>query len=301
MDGPLVSLIMAVWEPRPDWFRAAAASALGQTGCDIELIIVDDGCLEPAAALLADLADPRLTLIRIEHGGVCRARNARFAAARGARIRFIDCDDVISHDSTSHLSGLTGEDRVITYGATVVCDEMLRPRSMITAQIQGPALVQCVLSQFDVRVPSMLFPRSVVVAAGEWDPSFRIFEDWDFVLRALEHAPVRGDQHVATHYRHHGRSATGTVQGEAVEAAWQRLLDRYFPRHPDQRDSSLERMARASQYINCGLDHWRRGVYGPSLARIASAGLLDPKITARELARFLRRRFQWLVGVVGRS
>jgi cellulose synthase/poly-beta-1,6-N-acetylglucosamine synthase-like glycosyltransferase len=93
-DEVLVSLIMPVWNPRPDWLHAAIESALAQRGCAIELIVVDNGNDTPVARCSPDVRDPRLRIIRTQHGGVSAARNAGMAEARGDFLRFLDCDDV---------------------------------------------------------------------------------------------------------------------------------------------------------------------------------------------------------------
>jgi hypothetical protein len=281
---------MPVWRPRPDWFRDAVASALGQTGCDLELVVVDDGSPEPVAPLLSDITDPRLRVVRIEHGGLSRGRNAGIAAARGDRLRFIDGDDLFPPASTSHLSHLMGRDRVIAYGATLVCDEKMRPQSMMVTDTEGDASVECLLFGFDTRVHSMLFPRSVVEAAGDWDPSFRVCQDWDFVLRALDHAPVRGDRQIATHYRRHRASSIGNVHDDIMEDALTRIVEGYFVRHPDQKGTSLHRRARVALDANYALGLARRKRYARSAKRLLHAIGMDPGLTVAELRRALRRR-----------
>src|SRR5687768_15314239 len=115
-DTRLVSHVMPVWRPRPEWLLAAARNALEQRGCQVELIVVDDGGDEPIAEWLAPIADERVRIIRIEHGGPATARNAGIAIARGELIRFIDCDDLMATDSTARLASYVTGDNVIGYG-----------------------------------------------------------------------------------------------------------------------------------------------------------------------------------------
>lgn len=245
--SPLVSLIMPVWEPRPEWLRAAVASALGQTGCAIELIVVDDGCERPVAELLSDVDDDRLRVLRVPHGRVSRARNAGMEIARGAWFRFVDCDDVIVLDSTAHLLELAGgDDRVVVYGSTLVCDEHLRPLSTIETTAQGRVAELCLLNRFDTTIHSLLFPRRIVEEIGPWEPAIVVSQDWDYALRALEVADARGDRRVATHYRTHdamnSRDARKGIEGYRL------VVERYFERHPDARGGALERRARAGYH-----------------------------------------------------
>jgi glycosyltransferase involved in cell wall biosynthesis len=241
----LVSFIMAVWNPRQDWLLQAITSVLAQHGCDVDLIVVDDGCPEPVDRLLTDVDDAKVRVVRIEHGGESAARNAGIAAARADHIRFVDADDVFASASTARLRQLAGErNDVISYGATMFCDSELRPLWKMTCRSEGDARVDCLLGRFTVRPGALLFPRAVVDATGAWNTDMTVSQDWDYVLRALEHATVTGERKVATYYRKHATSATANVEA-GVQGA-RRTVDGYFERHPEQRHTRLERRAEAS-------------------------------------------------------
>jgi glycosyltransferase involved in cell wall biosynthesis len=240
---PLVSHILPVWNAQPDWFLAAVRSVLAEDGCELELVVVDDGSDVPAERLLADVDDERLRVVRTDQAGVSRARNAGLDEARGDYVRFVDADDIVARGSTSRLLALAGGSHVVAYGSTAYCDETLRPIWTMRCSVEGNAVQACLLGRFTVRIFSMLFPRSVVDAAGRWDPDFRVSEDWDFVLRTLEAAPVRASAPTATYYRKNRGSATGDLAAGAVGGKL--VLDRYFARHPELVGSRLERRARA--------------------------------------------------------
>jgi SAM-dependent methyltransferase len=287
-SSPLVSIVMAAWQPRPDWLLEAATSALAQGGDEIELVVVDDGSEQPVADLLAEVDDLRMRVVRVEHGGASHARNAGVAAARGASIRFVDADDVLAEGSTARLLALIGDSRdAIAYGATIVCDERMRPEREIRSSVEGDALRACLLDGFEVRVPSMLFPREVVNAAGSWSSDFPSAEDWDFVLRALEHAHVRGDDGVATLYRRHGASVTANV--ESGEQGCRLVVERYFERHPEQRGTRLEREARARVALIFAEAWTEQGERRRGLGRLLEALRLYPTAALGPAARMLSR------------
>jgi hypothetical protein len=242
---PLVSLIMPARQPRPDWFRAAVQSACAQRGVNVELIVVDDGSPEPVEALLGDVDQQRVRVLRVGHGGPSHARNAGLHGARGEFIRYVDADDLLEPDSTARLTALASAapGAAIAYGATMNCDAEMRPQSVMRSALRGWIAEDCLLYRFDVRCMSMVFPRAVVDAVGEWDVSLRHCQDWDYVLRALEHAPVRDDPQIATYYRRHGGAQTAKL-AQALEFE-PLVVDRYFERHPEQRGTRLERRARA--------------------------------------------------------
>jgi glycosyltransferase involved in cell wall biosynthesis len=231
-EPPLVSVVMPVWRPQVMWLRLAVASALAQRDCPLELVVVDDGNPEPVEALLDP--DPRLRVVRVPHGGVSAARNVGFAATRGPLVRFMDADDAFERGSSARLAALTGLRRgVIAYGATAFCDEKLRPVWIQRSRVEGDARVACALGRFAVRHTSIVFPRAVLEAAGPWDTTLTVAEDWELLQRALEHAPVRGERAVATLYRRAGGSAT--ADHAAGDLGHRAVVERYLERHPDQR------------------------------------------------------------------
>jgi hypothetical protein len=58
--------------------------------------MVDEGCSEPIAGMVSWVRDERLCILRIEHGGISRVRNAGMVASIGS------------------------DDEVIAYGATMI-------------------------------------------------------------------------------------------------------------------------------------------------------------------------------------
>jgi glycosyltransferase involved in cell wall biosynthesis len=281
---PLVSLVMPAWNPEPSWLRDAVSAALTQVGCNIELIVVDDGSDVPVAEHLSAFDDPRLRLLRVTHGRVSRARNAALEVARGAYVRFVDCDDVIVPDSTAHLVRLAGAGAVIAYGATLVCDEQLRPFSTIESRLQGDASVSCLLNRFDTTIHSLLFPRHVVDEIGPWEPSIVVSQDWDYALRAFERFPVRGDTRVATFYRTHpGMNSRDIAEGIR---GYRMVLDRYFERHPEAHGGELERRANAHYHLFAAAQEaGELGRYRASLRHLRRAFSLDAATTLKQLPR----------------
>ena len=290
-DAPLVSMVMPVFSPRQDWLLRAVEGALRQS-CPIELIVVDDGSPEPVAGLLGG-SDDRVRVTRIEHGGEGAARNAGIAAARGDLIRFVDADDVIVADSCSRLAAVNaGRPDVIAYGDTMHCDADLRPVWRMVERSRGRVAERALVGDFNVRVFSMVFPRPVVSATGPWDEVMGLGTDWDFLLRALEHADVEPESGVATYYRRHDASMTGRQRSEA-EARNAAIVDRWFARHPEQQGTRLERRARANVVAIGARVQLGAGRPVPALRSLGRAMRLSPPGTLTQFrlsARALRSR-----------
>ncbi len=270
----MVSLVMPVWKPDPTWFPAAVRSALSEEGCELELIVVDDGSPRPAAELLRDLDDPRLTVLRVPHGGVAAARNAGLTRVSGEAIRFIDADDVVEPRSTARLLELSLPDGAIAYGDTLICDIGLRPEKSVGSTVQGEALAECLLGNFFVYITGMLFPRPVVEAVGGFDTTFPANEDYDYILRSLEHAPVHGGGFVASRYRRHHGSITGRQHVDEVNS--RQALDKLFERRPDLQESRLEQEALAHFHLDAARRMMAAGQFGASTHHLASAVRLVP-------------------------
>jgi glycosyltransferase involved in cell wall biosynthesis len=287
MTAPLVSVVMCAWKPRPAWLHEAVASVLADQA-DLELIVVDDGSPDPIEALLTDVEDPRLRVVRVEHGGLSRARNAGIRAARGTYVRFADADDVVEPAGTQLLLELADEN-TIAYGATQVCDEQLRPVSVKSSRLEGWIAAPCLLYRFDVVHTSMLFPRGVLERTGEFEPALRQCQDWDYVLRACEIAPVRGSQAIVTRYRRHADSAATNIERALHFESM--VVDRYFERHPEQKGSKLEREARAKLLIvHASVCHLLGEGRHEQVRLVLRALALHPRRTLEELVRLVRPR-----------
>ena len=78
---PAVSVIVPLYN-KAETVEKTITRALDQTLTDIEIIVVDDGSTDGSAALVASIADPRLTLILQDNGGVSSARNRGIMAAK---------------------------------------------------------------------------------------------------------------------------------------------------------------------------------------------------------------------------
>jgi glycosyltransferase involved in cell wall biosynthesis len=288
----LVSLIMPAFRPRPDWLRDAVASALAERDCRIELIVVDDGSDEPVAPLLSEVGDQRLRIVRIEHAGPYGARDAGLAAARGTYVRFIDADDIVEAGSTGRLLTLIdGRADVIAYGATLMCDQALEPVRLVSCELEGDVSQPIVLGVFNVYVVSILFPRAVIDRAGAWKAApFRVSGDWDFVLRAAEHATARRLDAVVTRYRRHGASVTRMADVAAGAHAGQLVLDRYFGRHPEQTGTRFERRAYARLHLDRAEAFAWQGDRRRAGTHLLRAARRDPRAAVAVAARRLLRR-----------
>lgn len=92
----LISVIIPVYNTE-DYLVRCLDSVIANTYQHLEIICIDDGSTDGSLRILEkyEKQDPRVRVIRQEHGGYCVARNCGLKAARGEYIAFIDSDDWI--------------------------------------------------------------------------------------------------------------------------------------------------------------------------------------------------------------
>ena len=94
-EAPLFTVVTPVWNAAAT-LAEAVESVAAQTLPDWEQILVDDGSTDGSRAAAAALAaaDPRRRLLAWDDNrGAAEARNAAIRAARGRYIAFLDADD----------------------------------------------------------------------------------------------------------------------------------------------------------------------------------------------------------------
>ncbi len=110
MQQPLFSIIIPVYNA-VETLQAAADSILGQSVRDLELLLVDDGSRDGSIDLCRKLAeqDSRVRVFSQKNGGICAARNAGLAQAKGMYVGFCDDDDCYLPNALQRAENLIRE------------------------------------------------------------------------------------------------------------------------------------------------------------------------------------------------
>ncbi len=100
----LISVIVPVYKVEK-YLRECVDSILSNTYTNLEIILVDDGSPDTCPQICDEYAqmDSRIKVIHQENKGLCGARNAGLAVAKGEYIAFADSDDVVSPLLYEHL------------------------------------------------------------------------------------------------------------------------------------------------------------------------------------------------------
>ncbi|MEO7746569.1 MAG: glycosyltransferase, partial [Actinomycetota bacterium] len=181
-DLPTVSVVMPVRD-RPRQVVDAIESVRAQTHRDWQLVVVDDGSSDTTPDVVAAIAarDPRVELVRADHGGVSAARNLGAVRATGEVLAWLDSDNTWTPDHLRTMLATlaaTGADSAYAVLEQHAADGV-RYRALDAGR---PALA--LRNHIDLNV--LVARRHVVEAVGGFDTSLRRAVDYDLVLRLAE-------------------------------------------------------------------------------------------------------------------
>lgn len=213
--------------------REAAASVLGQTLHEIELIIALNSATPETAKVAAEFAaDPRVRVISIAKAGVSRARNEGIKRATGVWVAFLDDDDLWAAGKLARqiqTAEQTGADMI-------TCDFIERGGALdgIVRRIRPPAGMSLAEAfMFDNYgaggASSAMVKRSVALTTGGFDPRLSAGEDWDFWRRiSWRHKIIVLDEALTTIRRHRNRPPR-SIRAQMVRHLIKQTFD--TPRH----------------------------------------------------------------------
>jgi len=209
---PMVSVVMPVRNGER-YIADAVRSVLGQTLCDIELLVIDDASSDRTLDAVAGFADPRVRVLRsTQRRGVSASRNLGMAEARAPYVAFLDADDLAYPSRLARQwDYLQAHPSVAVLGSHVDCvdeagkllysePEGLRPCDPVALRL-GLLERACILPS------TAMARRAVLLEAGGFAP-MDYAEDHDLWCRvAIRHElAILPDRLVA--YRYHANQAT---------------------------------------------------------------------------------------------
>lgn len=91
---PMVSVVIPTRNGEP-YIRQTLEQVLAQTGCSLEVVMVNDGSTDGSEQTAASMNDPRLRIVDGPCQGIAPSVNAGLAAARGKYVVRCDADDLL--------------------------------------------------------------------------------------------------------------------------------------------------------------------------------------------------------------
>jgi len=188
---PDVSVVIPTRD-RIDLLKETLGSVLAQVDVELEVIVVDDGSTQDVSAVLVQVDDDRVRLLRNDDSmGVSAARNRGIEDARAPWVACVDDDDVWAPDKLrSQLDAAVASGSSWVYVGAVNVTPRLRvvagakpkPPEEVVSRIQAVNLVPGGAS-------GVLMRRDLALRIGGFDGAFHHFADWDLWMRLAEDGP----------------------------------------------------------------------------------------------------------------
>ena len=300
---PNISIVVPAFNAER-YLAPALDSALAQTVPNWELIVVDDGSSDATAAIAEGYAarDPRFRLALQSNSGVSAARNLGAAQAhpQSKLLIFLDADDVWEPGALSVLREALDAhpDAPAAYGLARyigsrgepiepgVCEGhqtfrlgLERGRVIMWPPGRPTTFAVEAVMERVMTCGTVLMRRDAFGRAGGFDPSLRMWEDWDFWLRLTRTGGgLIFTETLVLGYRRHDGNVSG--QRDLLEAEeWRvrrKLLDvvRDDPSHLQMARQGLAYRHRCamSHHLHFAKACGRQGGLAAALGEAAAAG-----------------------------
>ncbi len=242
-----VSIIIPYYN-QPGFLAEAVSSATQQTYGDVEIIVVDDGSVVPAESIIEQANN--VAILRTGNRGVSAARNLGFAKSSGKYLIFLDADDrLLPGAIEAHLMKLRERPEAgLSFGSTRFIDQngavkrsahVCRPRKEYFCML---------LEGNPIGSPgAAMFRRAALLAAGRFNESISMGEDYDLYLRVARRLPVVQHNGCVLEYREH--SANTSLAQEKMLISTMAILDQI---EPQLTESERRRLPHARR-------RWRHG------------------------------------------
>lgn len=253
-SSSLISVIIPAYNAGR-YISQCLASVSGQTYCDIEVIVVDDGSTDdtPTRVRDAEAVDSRIHLVQTDHRGVSRARNLAISKARGDLIAPIDADDLWTRDKLERqlalLSKSPSKTGVVYCGAAGIddLDRIVLPvwnDRYASGNVLYPLIESGILSCGSTPLIIKRYAEKV----GGYDETLALAEDWKFYTALAAECDFAVIPECLTGYRI--REDSSSVQVEPMEAALEECTQWIRQTWPDTPASVLrERIFTIETYL----------------------------------------------------
>ncbi|NEO69724.1 glycosyltransferase [Moorena sp. SIO3H5] len=247
---PTISVIVPVYNGEKTILETIQ-SIQAQTFSDFELIVINDGSTDGTLDVISTVNDHRLKVFSYENGGLPVARNRGIRRSRGEFITFIDADDLWKPDKLElQLAALEKKPEAgVAYSWTAFIDE--NSKFLFAWQPlywEDNVYPQLLIRNFISSGSNIMVKRKYIEAAGEFDPSLKSVEDWDYYLRLAALCPFVLVPKYQILYRRSSQSMTSKV--DVMENANLIVIERAFKAAPPELKSLKNKsLANAYRYL----------------------------------------------------
>lgn len=228
---PQVSIIVPVFNGEK-YLSQCIDSVLAQSYTDWELLLIDDGSTDGAAALCDSYAaDPRIVVVHQPNSGTAAARNKGISMANGEWVAFVDSDDWVEPDMLGSMVDMAQRNDADVVVCGYVEEYVNRQKRVAyceqeTVLDSADGLKMLLEGKIGSYFYTMLFRKAVMQ-----EPVFalKVFEDhatlfkWVAKARRMVISPS-----AFYHYRQAGDSLIHSNSHEASRDFFLALKERYY-------------------------------------------------------------------------
>lgn len=188
MTFPTVSIIIPVFNGAED-LSGAIESALNQVGCQVEVVVVNDGSTDSTAEVISGYGDRIIAIHQKNLGpnGLAQTRNNGVLASTGEWIAFLDHDDLWEPNKLKlQLTRAVQDASDVVYTNARNFGDVERVaefRSEPSAMPSGDLFELLLMDNFIV-MSSAMMKRSLFDQIGGLTTSPVLAEDWDLWLKS---------------------------------------------------------------------------------------------------------------------
>lgn len=249
---PLVSVVINCFNGAA-YLREALDSIVAQRWPSWEIVFWDNGSTDGSVEIARSYGS-RVRYFRAERTTpLGEARNLAIRQAAGEYIAFLDCDDVWLPDTLSTLVGEMERGQwAVCYAGIVQTDAAGREIGRLVPPLRRGNLLDALLMQFDIWVPSLMVRRAALEASGlSFDPRIVASEEYCLFVQLAVTLPFCSLPVALARYRIHDNALTNkSISRWAEEREY--TLERIKEAHPGiesrHRAAFREAYARARYY-----------------------------------------------------
>lgn len=215
-EMPAVSVVMPSLNAAP-WIERAVASALGQVGVGLEVVVEDGGSTDGTLAVLDRIEDPRLRVQSRPDHGQSDALNRAVERARGEWIIWLNADDELIAGSLAAALAAAPTGYDVLVGDFETIDEDGRSiRAHRGAVLDRRRLLLRGCYAFS---GATLIRRRAFAAQGGLNPRLHLAMDYEFFLRIAPHLPSLHLPLTIGRYRRHPHSKSSAQRRQMFREA----------------------------------------------------------------------------------
>ena len=200
---PLVSVVIVCYN-QACYLGQAIESALAQTHCPLEVLVVDDGSTDDTSAIAGSY--PKVRYVRQTNRGLAAARNTGLRHCTGEYVAFLDADDrLLPRAIQAGVSCMQqAPDCGFVFGAyrNIYSDGSPAPADP-PPSIDHDHYWNLLQGNFIGMHAAVLYRWEVLQALGGFNERLAACEDYDLYLRAARKCEVKRHLEVVAEYRQH--------------------------------------------------------------------------------------------------